>query len=209
MTIDASLPLSRRMFGTTAVAVGLFAVATACGSGGTASSPTTAKDQSGGTMAGTIKVSDAWARASVQGQPNGAAYFIVQNDGAADRLLKATGPADLCDKTEVHEVVPATPGSTMPAGHDMPATTMAGGHQMPATTAASGAAPGSTAPAMMMREVAGIDIPAKGKVEFKPGGYHIMFIKLKKQIAKGDKFNLTLKFENAGDINVEVVARER
>jgi copper(I)-binding protein len=35
----------------------------------------------------------------------------------------------------------------------------------------------------------GIEIPAGGKIEFKPGGYHIMFIGLKQQaLGAGQRF---------------------
>lgn len=49
----------------------------------------------------------------------------------------------------------------------------------------------------------GIEIPAGGKVEFKPGGYHVMFIGLKQPIAKDSKFKGTLTFEKAGKVEVE------
>jgi copper(I)-binding protein len=49
----------------------------------------------------------------------------------------------------------------------------------------------------------GIAVPAGGKIEFKPGGYHIMFIGLKKPIAKDSRFKGTLTFEKAGTIEVE------
>jgi copper(I)-binding protein len=49
----------------------------------------------------------------------------------------------------------------------------------------------------------GIEVPAGGKVEFKPGGYHIMFIGLKAPIAKDTAFKGTLTFEKAGTIEVE------
>ena len=49
----------------------------------------------------------------------------------------------------------------------------------------------------------GIVVPAGGKVEFKPGGYHIMFIGLKQPLAKDTSFKGTLTFEKAGTIEVE------
>lgn len=65
---------------------------------------------------------------------------------------------------------------------------------------------------MRMRPVAGqrIEIPAKGEVELKPGGLHIMFIGLNQQLTPGDSFDLTLEFEKAGkkSVSVEVRAME-
>jgi copper(I)-binding protein len=49
----------------------------------------------------------------------------------------------------------------------------------------------------------GIEVPAGGKVEFKPGGYHIMFIGLKAPIARNSSFKGTLTFEKAGTVEVE------
>ncbi|CAN0574897.1 unnamed protein product [Laminaria digitata] len=57
---------------------------------------------------------------------------------------------------------------------------------------------------MRMREVEGVDVPAGGEVVFKPGGYHIMLIGLKKPLKKGERFPMTLKFEKAGKKTVEV-----
>ncbi len=49
----------------------------------------------------------------------------------------------------------------------------------------------------------GIAVPAGGKVEFKPGGYHIMFIGLKQPIAKDATFKGSLTFEKAGTVAVD------
>ena len=55
-----------------------------------------------------------------------------------------------------------------------------------------------------------LEIPAKGKVELKPGGYHVMLIDLKQQLNPGDTFDLTLSFEKSGEkvMHVEVKAME-
>jgi copper(I)-binding protein len=57
---------------------------------------------------------------------------------------------------------------------------------------------------MTMRPVAGgLEIPAGGKVALAPGGYHLMFIGLKRQPRQGEKFAATLTFEKAGAVSVE------
>jgi copper(I)-binding protein len=56
---------------------------------------------------------------------------------------------------------------------------------------------------MRMREVKGFDVPAKGVVELKPGGYHLMFIELKAPLKAGDKVPVTLRFEKAGEVKAE------
>lgn len=58
---------------------------------------------------------------------------------------------------------------------------------------------------MQMREIAGgLAIPANGSVVLKPGSYHVMLIGLKKPLAAGEKFALTLTFAKAGNISVTV-----
>lgn len=57
---------------------------------------------------------------------------------------------------------------------------------------------------MRMREVKGIDVPANGTVELKPGGYHLMLLELKRPLKQGEKVPLTLKFEKAGEVKVEL-----
>ena len=61
---------------------------------------------------------------------------------------------------------------------------------------------------MRMREVEkGIEIPAGGTVELKPGGFHIMFMGLKTPFAKDTRVPATLVFEKAGSINVELAVQ--
>lgn len=63
---------------------------------------------------------------------------------------------------------------------------------------------------MKMRPVEGgrIEIPARESVELKSGGLHIMLINLTALPEAGSTFNLTLSFEAAGDIQVEVEVRD-
>lgn len=58
---------------------------------------------------------------------------------------------------------------------------------------------------MHMRQIAGgLSIPADGSIVLKPSGYHVMLIGLKKPLAAGEKFPLTLTLERAGNISVTV-----
>ena len=62
---------------------------------------------------------------------------------------------------------------------------------------------------MEMRPVeGGVEIPANGAVQFKPGGYHVMLIGLTKQLNVGDTVNLKLQFEKAGEVNVVAQVRQ-
>lgn len=64
---------------------------------------------------------------------------------------------------------------------------------------------------MRMRPVAALDVPAGKPVELKPGGYHLMLMKLKAPIKDGENVPLTLVFEDAAKarMSVQVVAPAR
>lgn len=61
---------------------------------------------------------------------------------------------------------------------------------------------------MMMAPVKAVVIPARGQAELKPGGLHVMFIKIKHGLNAGDKITLTLEFEKSGKMELEITARE-
>jgi copper(I)-binding protein len=57
---------------------------------------------------------------------------------------------------------------------------------------------------MKMRPIAkGLEIMPGQTVEFKPGGYHVMFVGLKKQLTQGEHVKATLQFEKAGKVDVD------
>ena len=49
----------------------------------------------------------------------------------------------------------------------------------------------------------GLPVPKGDKVELKPGGYHVMFIDLKRGLKEGETFKGELQFEKAGKVPVE------
>ena len=65
---------------------------------------------------------------------------------------------------------------------------------------------------MEMKALDAIDVPAGKSVELKPGGMHIMLMKVEKPINKGDKVPLVLTFEGAGKnplvVTLEAIAQE-
>jgi copper(I)-binding protein len=138
---------------------------------------------------GSIKVSEPWARNSPMVAAAGAAYMMIENSGsAADALVGAASPA--AKTVEVHETYevesPAPSDATeSPAAMESPAGGMMG-----------------------MRPIARLEVPAGGSVELKPGGYHIMLIDLNQELKVGDKIEITLKFEKAGDVKVTAEVRE-
>lgn len=61
---------------------------------------------------------------------------------------------------------------------------------------------------MGMRKVDFIIINGKSSFELKPGGYHVMLMKLKKDVINGDKENFVLHFKQAGEINITATAKK-
>ena len=57
---------------------------------------------------------------------------------------------------------------------------------------------------MRMRQVEAIDVPRNQSVALQPGGLHIMLMGLKAPLKEGERFPLTLRFQNAGEVKVEV-----
>jgi periplasmic copper chaperone A len=66
---------------------------------------------------------------------------------------------------------------------------------------------------MEMKAMDALDVPANKLVELKPGGTHVMLMKLNKPINKGDKVPLKLTFEGAGQklftMDVEAKGQEK
>jgi copper(I)-binding protein len=59
-----------------------------------------------------------------------------------------------------------------------------------------------------MREVKGLEVPAGERLELRPGGSHFMLVDLVRPLAKGERIPLTLRFEGAGEMTVEVEVQE-
>lgn len=60
---------------------------------------------------------------------------------------------------------------------------------------------------MKMRELPdGLVLPPGETVKLEPGGFHLMLIDLKGAISEGNKVPVTLRFEHAGTVDVELAA---
>ncbi|WP_434622147.1 copper chaperone PCu(A)C [Azospirillum sp. B2RO_4] len=57
---------------------------------------------------------------------------------------------------------------------------------------------------MKMREVPAIPVAPGEQVKLAPGGLHIMLLGLKKPLEKGARIPMTLHFEKAGTVDVEI-----
>ena len=60
---------------------------------------------------------------------------------------------------------------------------------------------------MTMMPAKEVMVPAKGSVEFKPGGYHIMCFGVKKTVKAGDHLNLALKLSDGTTVPVVATVR--
>lgn len=64
---------------------------------------------------------------------------------------------------------------------------------------------------MKMQPVPGVDVPAKGELSFAPMAYHVMLLGLKDRslLRDGQHFPLTLNFEKAGPVDVQVSVQKQ
>ena len=60
---------------------------------------------------------------------------------------------------------------------------------------------------MRMRPVPAIEVPAGGSVTLRPGGAHVMLVGLAQALRPGATLPLTLTFERAGTVQVEVAVQ--
>jgi len=144
------------------------------------------------TPTGGLTIIEVWARPGMSGGTS-AAYFIIDNPSSqTDTLLGAD--ADISEAVEIH--------MTVPVGEAEMNEGMGGEEGEGAGEGHGGGMQG-----MKMIPVENLEVP-KGSVEFKPGGLHVMFIGLNNDLKIGDSFTLTLTFENAGAITLNVPVKE-
>lgn len=190
----ATSPLRRVL--TTGLVVGALTLsAAACGSDDTAgeASGTTAAPSTNAPEA-EVGIAGAWARPTPEGAKNGAVYFVVQS-AADDVMTGVSVDASVAARAEMHE--------TMTMGSDTTAmgseTTMAMGSD---TTMGMGEG------GMTMQPVESIPVKAGEDFVFEPGGYHVMLFDVAKPLKVGDSIAVTLSFQNAGDITIDVPVLE-
>jgi copper(I)-binding protein len=114
-----------------------------------------------------IQVQDAYARSASPNAKSGAAFMLIQNDGAADRLIAAS--TDAAKRAELHTHLQDTNGVMR-----------------------------------MIHVEEGFEIPEGEMVALQRGGKHVMLMGLTAPMVQGESITMTLTFEKAGDIVVEV-----
>ena len=61
---------------------------------------------------------------------------------------------------------------------------------------------------MRMRQVPSFEIPAGERFALRPGGSHLMLVGLTRSLEKGGRFRMTLRFERAGELEIELEVQE-
>lgn len=62
---------------------------------------------------------------------------------------------------------------------------------------------------MKMAPVKSVTVPAKGRVELKPGGLHVMLFELKKPVKDGDTVTLTFKTSSGATVQAAAPVRKQ
>jgi copper(I)-binding protein len=57
---------------------------------------------------------------------------------------------------------------------------------------------------LKMREAKDLEAPARQRLVLRPGGSHLMIVGLKKPFVKGESVPITLRFEKAGELQIEL-----
>ena len=59
-----------------------------------------------------------------------------------------------------------------------------------------------------MRQLRAFEIPGRERLELRPGGAHLMLVDIVQPLKKGERFPMTLRFERAGELEVEFEVQE-
>jgi copper(I)-binding protein len=158
--------------------LGRLALLLAVGGGGIAAAQSPPSDGSA------VQVSQAWARrAPMLGQTSSshghAAATHGAGNGAVYVLIENRG-------TEPDALLAAT--SDAAATAELHETRLEGG-------------------VMRMHPLPRVDLPPGGRIEMKPGGYHIMLLGLTRDLHAGDTVAVRLRFEKAGERMIEAPVR--
>lgn len=59
-----------------------------------------------------------------------------------------------------------------------------------------------------MRQLRSFEIPARERLALSPGGAHLMLVDIAQPLKKGERFSMTLRFERAGEMEVQFEVQE-
>jgi periplasmic copper chaperone A len=192
--------------GAVVLAGGLVLGVSACGSdsdssgssGANGTSPTSAQP------AGDVTATDAWARATAQGQTVGSGYMKLTGGAADNSLVAASVPADIAASVELHEVTMSDDSGMDDSDMDMGDMGMDDSGTMGDDSDRDGMNMNGM---MRMQQVSSINVPAGATVMLEPGGYHLMLIDLAGPLTAGSTFDITLEFSGGETLVVPVQVR--
>ncbi|MEP2164087.1 MAG: copper chaperone PCu(A)C [Nisaea sp.] len=111
-----------------------------------------------------VRVFDAWARASILASRPGAAYVTIES-ASDDTLIGASTP--VAEQVMIHSV------------------------EMDGDVS-------------RMKHIETLELPAGEQITLAPGGMHLMLMGLQHKLTEGMTFPIAIRFENAGEVTVEV-----
>ena len=151
-----------------------------------------------------LEVTDAWTRVTAPGQDSGAVYMTIKSPDD-DKLIKASVPASVAGKTELHETVHSDSADSESMDSSGSESMDASGSDSMENSSSESMNSGD---AMMgMRHVDSIDLPAGEDVVLEPGGYHIMLHHPRRALAAGMSVKLELRFESGTRLTVVAPVR--
>jgi len=59
-----------------------------------------------------------------------------------------------------------------------------------------------------MRQLAAFEVPARERLTLEPNGAHLMLVDVVQPLKKGERFPMTLRFERAGEVEVQFEVQE-
>ncbi|MFV0309914.1 MAG: copper chaperone PCu(A)C [Desertimonas sp.] len=128
---------------------------------------------------GTLRIEDVWARPTAPGASSGALYFTI-----------ASPDDDVLEAVSVDPVVAAAVSLhatiTIPADEDAGTAAMVG-----------------------MESMSSVPVVADELVVFQPSGTHAMLEGLTRPLVDGQRFDATLRFRDAGELDVEVLVGDQ
>ena len=188
----------------TRIAIAGLAVATmglaACGDDNSSSNDTTEVSEET-----ELTISGEWARTSPAATTMGAAYMTIVSP-IDDALISASVDSSVAETVELHEMVMADSMMSDEMSDDM--SSDMGDDSMSEDMDHSSMSGDDMSGEMKMQQVMRIELPAGTPVALEPGGYHIMLIGLVNPLETGQTITVTLTFENAGEVVVEVPVQE-
>ena len=156
-----------------------------------------------GDDAAATTIDGAWARTSPMNADAGAVYFTVSSDDAIS-ITGVSVDGSVAGRAELHETVMADMDEM--AEDEMTDDEMAEDEMdsMEDDEMAHDDMAEHGSGAMMMQEVASIDVEAGGEVALAPGGLHVMLLDLPDPLEPGETFDVTLETADGESLTVEV-----